>query len=188
MKIAIIGWGSLIWDPRELPREGIWQEDGPILKIEFSRISRDCRLTLVVDEKNGVEVKTRFVLSPRSGFEDSINDLINREGTIKKWIGYVDIIHEKNSLSYNPNQANIYEIVQNWCRDKSFDAAVWTALLPNFIDEKELEFSIDNALKYITSLPKSAKSNALKYIQNAPIEVLTPLRSKLIALKLINSL
>lgn len=187
MKIAIIGWGSSIWDPRELPREGIWQEDGPILKIEFSRISRDCRLTLVVDEKNGVEVKTRFVLSPRSDIEDTMNDLRIREGTGKKWIGYVDIKHDQNSLIYNPNQVNIHKNVKNWCIDKSFDAAVWTALLPNFFKETKHNFSIDNALKYIESLPKSAKNSALKYIQNAPFEVLTPLRSKLIALKLIDN-
>jgi len=185
MKIAIIGWGSLIWDPRELPREGVWQEDGPIIKIEFSRVSRDCRLTLVVDENNGVEVKTRFVLSPRSDIEDAINDLRIREGTKKKWIGYADFKHDQDSLSYNPNQVNICENVKNWCKAKGFDAAIWTALLPNFFKETKLKFSVDNAFKYIESLPKSANKNALKYIQNAPSETLTPLRSKLRALKLI---
>lgn len=185
MKIAIIGWGSLIWDPRELPREGVWQEDGPILKIEFSRVSRNCRLTLVVDENNGVEVKTRFALSPRSDIEDAINDLRIREGTIKKWIGYSDFKHDQDSLSYNSTQVNICENVKNWCRDKGFDAAVWTALRSYFFEETKLNFSIHNALKYLESLPKYANKNALKYIQNASSEIVTPLRSKLIALKLI---
>ncbi|MCK4646975.1 MAG: hypothetical protein KAU46_12045 [Candidatus Aminicenantes bacterium] len=185
MKIAIIGWGSLIWDPRELPREGVWQEDGPIIKIEFSRVSRDCRLTLVVDENNGLKTKTRFAFSPRSDIEDAINDLKIREGTVKKWIGYVDIKHDQNSLNYHPNQVNIHEDLKNWCRDKSIDAAVWTALLSNFFEETKLKFSVHNALKYIESLSKSANKNALKYIQNASSDILTPLRSKLIALKLI---
>lgn len=113
MKIAIIGWGSLIWDPRELPREGVWQEDGPIIKIEFSRVSQDCRLTLVVDENNGLETKTRFVFSPRNDIEDAINDLKIREGTVKKWIGYVDIKHDQNSLNYHPNQVNIHKDLKN---------------------------------------------------------------------------
>ena len=29
MKIAILGWGSLIKEPRGLPIEGEWQPDGP---------------------------------------------------------------------------------------------------------------------------------------------------------------
>ena len=39
MKIAFIGWGSLIKEPRELPIAGEWQSDGPKLWLEFSRIS-----------------------------------------------------------------------------------------------------------------------------------------------------
>jgi hypothetical protein len=45
MKIAIVGWGSLIWDPRDLHLATA------ILPIEFSRISDNGRLTLVVDER-----------------------------------------------------------------------------------------------------------------------------------------
>jgi len=40
MKIAILGWGSLIKEPCELPIAGEWQKDGPLLWIEFSRISQ----------------------------------------------------------------------------------------------------------------------------------------------------
>ncbi len=38
MKIAILGWGSLIWDRRDLQIAGDWQQGGPVLPIEFSRI------------------------------------------------------------------------------------------------------------------------------------------------------
>jgi len=46
MKIAILGRGSLLWDkkPEFEKRHGSWYEDGPLLKLEFSRIS-DSRLT-----------------------------------------------------------------------------------------------------------------------------------------------
>lgn len=40
MRISILGWGSLIWDWRHLPITGDWQRGGPVLPIEFSRISR----------------------------------------------------------------------------------------------------------------------------------------------------
>lgn len=49
MRIIILAWGSLIWNPRDLPISGKWQQDGPpssrlwrtgpALSIEFSRIS-----------------------------------------------------------------------------------------------------------------------------------------------------
>lgn len=61
MNITILGWGSLIWDQRDLPISGDWQLGGPALPIEFSRISRDGRLTLVIDECNGVAVSTSYL-------------------------------------------------------------------------------------------------------------------------------
>jgi hypothetical protein len=48
MKIAVLGWGSLIWQPRELRISlPIWKTDGPELPVEFARVSMDGRLTLV---------------------------------------------------------------------------------------------------------------------------------------------
>jgi hypothetical protein len=40
VKIAILAWGSLIWDRRDLQIAGDWQAGGPIVKIEFSRVSK----------------------------------------------------------------------------------------------------------------------------------------------------
>ena len=57
MKIAFLGWGSLIWDQRELRTKGNWNGDGPSLPIEYRRISRDGRITLVL-YPNAEEVKT----------------------------------------------------------------------------------------------------------------------------------
>lgn len=48
-KIAILAWGSLYWDKRTLAIQSEWNEDGPTLPIAFSRISKDGRLTLVID-------------------------------------------------------------------------------------------------------------------------------------------
>ena len=48
-KIACIAWGSLVWDPRELPVTAVWRRDGPALPIEFARCSVDRRITLVID-------------------------------------------------------------------------------------------------------------------------------------------
>src|SRR5579872_7505583 len=73
MKIAILGWGSLLWEPGEFFNEWItaWQPDGPELDIEFSRISRKRggALTLVIDETNGASTKVAWCLSKRKLLE-----------------------------------------------------------------------------------------------------------------------
>ena len=177
MKIAIIGWGSLIWDPRDLPKEGIWQEDGPELPLEFSRISRDARLTLVIDQTDGKIIKALHVLSPRTSLDDACEDLRKREGIPnKKSIGWVDIVKKTDSYLTCREQANVHEIVEKWCIEHRYDAAVWTALPSNFKKETGKDFSDTAALEYLTSLPRNVCKEALRYIRNAPDCIDTPVR------------
>jgi len=180
MKIAILGWGSLVWDPRDLPHYGPWESGGPEFPIEFSRVSSDCRLTLVVDP-SGPTVPTRFALSPRSNISDAIEDLRKREGTTRKNIGSFIAPTSASSRTEFHHQVDVTEIVGPWCVNKRIDACVWTALLPNFKEELGSDFSPDQAVAYLERLGTSARDNALKYIRNAPAEVATPARQKVSA-------
>ena len=58
MKIAVLAWGSLVWDPQDLQVAGKFAPNGPLLPIEFCRVSADGRLTLVVDETFGATCTT----------------------------------------------------------------------------------------------------------------------------------
>jgi hypothetical protein len=173
MKIAILGWGSLIWDPRDLPREGTWQTGGPILPIEFSRVSTDCRLTLAIDPIHGVPVATRYVQSPRASLDDAIADLCQREGTAKKGVGFMGLGETSCRVEA------LSPAIRQWGEKHGFEGIVWTDLASNFEAETGVAFSVEEAKSYLVHLPESAADRARKYVNNAPPEVDTPLRRAL---------
>lgn len=175
MKTVILGWGSLIWDPRELPREGTWIQPGPPVPIEFSRVSSDARLTLVIDPSHGERLPTRYVCSPRSDISDAIADLKQREGTAARYIGFVDLKHNETRAAVD----NMAQGIREWAATAGIDGVVWTDLPSNFKEETGLGFSLETAERYLRGLPKTAAEKARKYINNAPAEVNTPLRRHL---------
>jgi hypothetical protein len=85
MKTAILGWGSLLWDSRPEfdSQHGPWDPNGPILPIEFCRVSetRGGALTLVIDDQFGAACTCKFSISARNNPDDTISDLRCREGT-----------------------------------------------------------------------------------------------------------
>lgn len=190
MRIAIIAWGSLIWDRRDFPIDGDWQQGGPVVAIEFSRIStrgeRAGCLTLVIDEQNGVNVTTRFALSPRTNLDDAIADLRAREGTMSDRIGYVNLSRNTErdfALQQHPRACNA---IRAWAHRHSFDAVVWTALPSNFQETAQRPFTVEAALQHLRGLVEPARTFALEYIRRAPDEVITPVREAVIQARLIS--
>jgi hypothetical protein len=177
MKIAILGWGSLVWNPRKLPLSGDWQRDGPLLPIEFSRISADGRLTLVIDETNGAPVRTLYALSLRAELNQAITDLMEREGiTNRSRIGYCDLhanTTNPDSLARHPDAC---ETIRAWAAKRKFDAVIWTALGPRFKPVTQEAFSPAGALRYLDSLPATTRTKALAYIHSAPESTMTAFR------------
>ena len=149
-----------------------------MLPIEFSRVSSDGRLTLVIDP-TGAEVPTRFALSPRTDISDAVEDLRKREGTIRKYIGFIVAATGKSSRQDFSDQVDVNGILKNWCLSQQIEACVWTALRSNFREELGIDFSPDEAVAYLERLGKGTRENALRYIRNAPTEVDTPLRRKI---------
>jgi len=168
MKIAIIGWGSLIWNPGILKYRGDWSSGGPILPIEFSRISKDGRLTLVIDEANGVPIQTLYAFAATASLEEAIANLMEREGTLARGIGDVQIGSQP--------QTSIEQSIMEWIEIQGFDAAFWTALGSNFEEKNGEPYSVASALKYLNSLEGEKKAKAVEYIAKAPASVQTPFR------------
>ena len=178
-KIAIIGWGSLIWDKKEDfdINHGPWLQEGPELKLEFSRISssRKGALTLVIDTINGVNTNVRYCMSKRKYIGDAIEDLIKREKTITKFIGVYD---KDNELS-NFKDKMTFSNISSWAVKKDFNYVIWTNLQSNFKEETGIDYSIENAIQYLSNLSKPGKAEAKKYISKSPDFIRTPLRDQI---------
>jgi len=174
---AILGWGSLLWEDHEAFNEthGPWKKDGPLLKIEFSRISstRLGALTLVIDPDHGQETVVSYCLSSRKNLDDTIADLRCREGTVLNNIGYY--IADKKQYRCR-DQASLAAITQ-WAKTKRINSVVWTDLPSNFAKDAGKKFSTECAIDYIQGLSAEGKVEAAEYIWRAPHFVKTPLRA-----------
>lgn len=179
MHIAILGWGSLLWDkkPEFDKHHELWGFDGPELMIEFSRISqsRNGALTLVIDPTNGASCRVAHTKSNRTDPVDAICDLQSREGTTRANMG---IHFADGSLSQSKNPTALATI-KTWAKGKAIDVVIWTDLESNFNKVYGQPFSVENAVAHLSTLDGEAKCNAAKYVWQAPAFVITLLRSAL---------
>ena len=175
--IAILGWGSLLWDerPKFDEHHTLWELDGPEVKIEFSRMSksRGGALTLVIDPANGSLCRVAYAKSKRRDPEDAICDLRSREATTRSNIGFYFADASRGNQS---KDSETLAAIQAWAATKAIDVVVWTDLPPNFQTKCGRAFSVDNAVAHLRVLDATAKSGAAEYVWRAPGFVSTPLR------------
>jgi hypothetical protein len=177
MRIAIIAWGSLIWDPRTLKVAAKeWPRSGPVLPLEFSRVSLNGRLTLVVDCANGAAAQTWVNTSALSDLGAAIENLRERENMPNtRRIETVERRHGR--VRARDPRLSAVDIVEMWITATDFDAALWTALPPNFAEKTGSPFSPQAALAYVQGLRGGTQREAIRYIREAPAEIATPVRA-----------
>ena len=174
MRIAIIGYGSLIWDLENLAPHvtGSWQlGTGPALPVEFSRISpkREKALVLVVDRELDHTCDSCIITSRRTQLEDAVGDLAARERCPQDMIG---IARREGGPACGP----VTGTVRRWLATSSYDAAIWTALPGNFHAITGKRFTHRSALGYLQSLNGKALAEAWRYITLSPVQTDTPFR------------
>ena len=178
--IAIIGWGSLLWDLDNLTPfvQGDWAINaGPRLPLEFSLVSRKRlgALALAIDEKHGAYSPSSIILSMHSDIIEARSNLAARERTPLDGIGFIDLEHQSHySISLTTKT-----LISSWLEQSGLRGVVWTDSPPNFENRTNQPFSVENAKRYLHSLSEPSLREAKRYIAKAPIGVQSPLRLSL---------
>lgn len=189
MKIAVLVWGSLIWDRRELAIAGDFKLGGPQLPVEFCRVSSDGRLTLVIDEAFGASCPIYIADSACGNLDAALENLWIREGSqdearpknVRRHgrVGFVEVASNDCSAKAMERYPRGVATIRTWTQANGFDAAIWTALASNFDepDKAGEPFSVEAAIGYLERLDAARLDAALGYIRSAPPEVQTPVRA-----------
>ncbi len=170
MKIAVIGWGSLIWNPEDLDVASEWFTDGPLLPVEFAWVSRDGRLTLVLVGRGPVQ-QTLWAASGKTSLEEAAADLRAREKCDLCRIG---------AWPRQPDRSRAQSfgaVIARWVAAKRLGGAVWTALGSTDLEMQSGWASNDERLEYLRGLIKTgSEAAAREYIVRAPVQIRTPFR------------
>ena len=171
MKIACLGWGSLIYRPDNLLIRREWFADGPLLPIEFVRQSKDGRLTLVITE-TAKPCRTLWALMATEDLLTAKKSLLLREGILA-----AKLTTSISSVTFNEETIDITKLaIKNWAKTLKLDAVIWTNLPPKFLKEEGRIPTLIEAIAYLKSLDIYSRSIAEEYIRRAPRQIDTDYR------------
>ena len=178
-RVAILGWGSLLWNPGTLRSERRWRSDGPWLPVEFARISnlkekngRPPYLSLVIFPHAGL-VRTYWDVSLVGEIAEACLDLKSREGCGIEHIAYLT----RDDAAWSSTTPGLGERIRDWLDRKKndVDAVIWTNLawkLPGVAT-----FTVEEGMRWLRVLREAKKDNAAEeYIRRAPPQTDTCLR------------
>lgn len=169
MKIACLGWGSLVWNPGELLIDRHWFEDGPLAPVEFARESSGRRITLVIDS-TAKPLPLLWSLMRVTDVPAAVQSLRAREGIpagpdvpgIGRW------------ETGDPDHDLISELPA-WADARGLDAVIWTALGPKF-GGQQISPSAEQVIGYLDSLTGLERAAAEQYVRCAPPQIDTEYR------------
>ena len=170
--IACLGWGSLIWDPRDLPIQRAWYRDGPLISVEFARQSADGRITLVI-EPGAVPVRTLWALMDDRDIAAAQKSLRKREGIGPR------SSHHIGKWSSEENPPNEIPNLSAWAKERGVEGVVWTALPAKFDGKDGRTPSEDEVISYLGRLRGAKRDVAEEYIRRAPSQVDTQYRRRI---------
>ena len=173
MKVAYLGWGSLVWDPRDLQFRSEWFSDGPLLPLEFARESRDRRITVVITSGSPF-VRSLWTLSSLGSVESARANLAAREGIADEKVACSIGVWQGTSQ----NKSEVDLEIGSWASRLNLDAVVWTNLKARFDGQHRLA-SADEIVGHMRKLSHEQRAAAERYVRKAPRQIDTPYRRQL---------
>lgn len=177
MNVACLAWGSLVWNPKDLPIQRCWFDDGPFVPVEFTRQSKDGRITLVID-KNAEPARVLWARMTLTDLEGAMKALSDREGiTAANWKSRIG-----NWETGNPAPKDIASLPA-WAQAHGIDAVIWTALGPQYTKKGETKPtkerpSIEWVLSYLQDLTGPTRDVVEQYFRCAPQQIDTQYRRR----------
>lgn len=168
--IACLGWGSLIWNPVDLPIRRYWFEDGPLIPLEFARESQDGRITLVV-EPTSRPVRSLWALMDGENLKEMRERLRVREGrTRPEHIG---------SWTFGEASPCCIPGLDEWALARKLGAVIWTALPAKFDKEDGKVPGEADIVNRLRKLRGATRDEAERYIRQAPRQIDTAYRRRI---------
>jgi len=144
-----------------------WHRDGPLLPVEFARISSGDRLTLVIHPPSRNQ-QTYWAVAASEDLAQVRENLRKREKT------HIDLIHSASADGvFSDGVADsVKALISAWLRQKpNLSGCVWTGLSSNW----ENAYSPEAAVAYLRGL--SDPASARTYVQTTPPQIQTEARS-----------
>lgn len=164
--IACLGWGSLIWDKRDLPIRDGWFEDGPFIRVEFLRQSIDGRMTLVLNA-SAEPVQSLWAVMNTGSLAFAREALRKREGTVLSNIGV---------WSRGDTPPTVIQHLPVWAESKGIHSVIWTALPSKFDGVNGKTPTCEQVINYLSGLTGEACSSAESYVRRTPRQIDTHFR------------
>ena len=170
--IACLGWGSLVWDPKELAIQRQWFNDGPLIHVEFARQSKDGRITLVLTGSAN-PIRSLWAVMDSVDLASAKSDLRRREEVPEK-------NEEKHIGSWSVGQKSPTLILSlaEWASAHCITHVIWTNLPPKF-DGEEKAPSSEQVVDHLAGLLGAQQEVAERYVRFAPRQIDTAYRRRI---------
>jgi len=166
MKIACLGWGSLIWKTGALPVASQWHHDGPAVPVEFVRISDGGELATAIC-LNASPVPALWAWLNTASLEHACRALRIREAIPDSRADGVGMMTVTDT-SVGP--------LAEWARAKGIEGVIWTGLPACMAGIEGRIPTLEEARHYLQQLTGETREHAYAYIEQVPAQIDTPYR------------
>ncbi|WP_182630025.1 hypothetical protein [Pantoea hericii] len=166
MKIACLGWGSLIWKTGDLPVASPWHHDGPAVPIEFVRIADGGELSTAIC-LNAKPVQVLWARLNTASLESACRALRLREAIPDSRVDGIGMI----TVTENATGP-----LAEWAQTKGIEGLIWTGLPARMAGTEGQIPTLDDARHYLQNLTGETREHAFHYIEQVPAQIDTVYR------------